>query len=330
MYFIGIDLGTSGLKAAVMDKDGNICSKSYWDTIITASKPGEMKQDIDDYFKNTLKIIDEVLEKARIDPKMIEGVAFDGQMGGIIGIDKNYNPLTELDMNLDTRSDKYVEQFHEILGEKLTETTFGSPLNGPKILRWVKERPEITRKISKFVTLSSYIAGKLAGLNSDQAFIDYTLLSFFGIEDAKKYDWSTEICEELGIEINKLPEVVPPWKLIGGVSKKYKQICKLGTGTPIFAGAGDQPAGFLGGGFIDKDKVIEVAGSTTLISGCVDDFVPDLKNKAAMYMAAVKPGIYHLFSYINGGGMSYSWLINEVFKIDQPEDIQCIKSHQKA
>ena len=140
MYFIGIDLGTSGLKAAVMDKNGNICSKSYWDTIITASKPGEMKQDINDYFKNTLKIIDEVLDKARIDPKKIEGVAFDGQMGCIICIDNNFNHLTELDMNLDTKSDKYVEQFHEILGQKLTETTFGSPLNGPKILRCIKER----------------------------------------------------------------------------------------------------------------------------------------------------------------------------------------------
>ena len=57
MYFIGVDLGTSGLKAAVMDKDGNIYSKSYWDTIITASNPGEIKQDIIDYLKNNLKII---------------------------------------------------------------------------------------------------------------------------------------------------------------------------------------------------------------------------------------------------------------------------------
>ena len=330
MYFIGIDLGTSGLKAAVMGKDGNICSKSYWDTAITASKPGEMKQDIDDYFKNTLKIIDEVLDKAGIDPKKIEGVAFDGQMGGIIGIDKNFNHLTELDMNLDTKSDKYAEQFHGILGEKLTEITFGSPLNGPKILRWIKERPEITKKISKFVTLSGYIAGKFAGLNSDQAFIDFTSLSFFGIEDARKYDWSGEICEDLGIEINKLPKVVPPWKLIGGVSNNYKQICKLRTGTPIFAGAGDQPAGFLGSGFINGGKVIDVAGSTTMISVCVDDFVPDLKNKAAMYMAAVKPGIYHLYSYINGGGMSYNWLIKEVFKIGQQEDKQFKKRIQKA
>jgi len=81
-----------------------------------------------------LRIIKEVLEKSKINPGDVAGVVLDGQMGGIIGIDKDFNSLTGLDMGLDIRSEKYNTYIHEKYGELIARRTFGSPQNGPKIM----------------------------------------------------------------------------------------------------------------------------------------------------------------------------------------------------
>lgn len=78
------------------------------------------------------------------------------------------------------------------------------------------------------------------------------------------------------------------------------QRCGLKQGTPILAGAGDHPTGFLGAGLVTPGSIIDVAGSSTILSMCLDKFIPDLKHRAVMYIPAVVSRIYHAFTYING------------------------------
>ena len=80
MYFIGVDLGTSGLKAGIIDEYGNIISSSYWETTFTSAQPGQMEQNINDFLNNTLQIIGEIVEKTKIIPSEIGGAVIDGQM----------------------------------------------------------------------------------------------------------------------------------------------------------------------------------------------------------------------------------------------------------
>ena len=311
MYFIGVDLGTSGLKAGIIDEYGNIISSSYWETTFTSAQPGQMEQNIDDFFNNTLQIIGEIVEKAKIIPSEIGGVVIDGQMGSVIGIDREYNSVTGLDMNLDLSSEKYNVYMHQNFGDLLAGVTCGSPLNGQKIMWWKEVNPDFYKHIYKFITLNGYIAGKLAGLKADEAFIDHTLLAFSGIDDARELDWSEEICDRLNIDMSKLPEVVSPWKIVGGIDKKSAVKCGLKEGTPVFAGAGDQAVGFLGTGLIQPGSLIDVSGSSTILSLCVDRFVPDIENHAVMYIPSVKKGLYYAFTYINGGGIALKWFMDE-------------------
>jgi len=311
MYFIGVDLGTNGIKAAVIDLRGNIIESSYWETALSSSGAGRMEQNPDDFYHDTLQIIREVLEKSRIHSKNVAGVALDGQMGGVIGIDKDFNSLTGLDMALDIRSEKYNAYIHKKYGELIAKITCGSPRNGPKIMWWKKEQPDIYGHIFKFVTLNGYVAGKIAGLKGEQAFIDHTLISFFGIDDVAELKWSANLCELFNIDMEKLPLIVSPWKIVGKVDHFSAQRCGLKQGTPILAGAGDQPTGFLGAGLVTPGSIIDVAGSSTILSMCVDKFIPDLKHRAVMYIPSVVPRIYHAFTYINGGGISLRWFRDE-------------------
>jgi len=310
-YFIGVDLGTNGIKAGIIDLHGNIIESSYWETALSSNGPGCMEQNPDDFYQSTLGIIKEILEKSKIDSKNIAGIALDSQMGGVVGIDKDFNPVTTYDTALDTRSQEYNDYIHGRYRDIITKRTCGSPLYGPKIMWWKEKQPEIYHRIFKFVMLNGYVAGRMAGLRGDQSFIDYTLLSFSGISDAVELRWSSELCKLFDIDTEKLPEVVSPWKIIGRIDKFSAQRCGLKQGTPVLAGAGDQAVGLLGAGLVKPGSIIDVAGSSTLLFLCVDKFIPDLKHRAIMYIPSVIPGIYHAFTYINGGGISLRWFRDE-------------------
>jgi len=323
MYFIGLDIGTSGLKAGIVDLHGNIIESVYRPKKYVSKEPGRMEQDIDEILTDTLKIVRDVTQKSNIDSGDIGAVAIDGQMGGIVGVDRVFTSITGLDSNLDLQSEKYNIWMHESFDNLLARVTCGSPLNGQKIIKWKREYPEVYKKICRFVTLNGYVAGKMAGLKGDNAFIDYTLLSFFGFENAKDLDWSYELCRQLEVDKEKLPRVVPPFSIVGYIDKTSADLSGLKQGTPVMAGAGDQPAGLLGMGILEPGLVVDVSGSSTCLFVCVDRFIPDLKNKTVMYIPSIAKGIYYAFTYINGGGISLSWYVDNIIGRGPAEDKDC-------
>lgn len=312
MLFVGADLGTTGIKAGVVDHEGNILSSAYWPTSIVSDRPGHMQQSADDFLDQTSRILREVLQKSGADPSEIQAVAIDGQMGGIIGIDRSFRPLTGLDMGLDTESEPYNEILHRTAGVKLRSVTFGSPRNTAKIIWWMTKEHGTYRRVEKFVTLAGFVTGRMAGLTSEQAYIDYTSLAFFGNEDAGSLTWSSGLTRLFDLDIDKFPRVVEPWNVVGTVSNEFAVASGLVSGTPIMAGAGDQPAGLLGAGITTPGMICEVSGSSTLAFQCVPEYRPDREKGVVMHMPAVLPGLFYAFTYINGGGMALNWLSNEL------------------
>ena len=167
-------------------------------------------------------------------------------------------------MGLDIRSEKYNAILHRDHRQELTSITCGSPRNTPKMMMWCREFPDVYKRIHKVVTLSDYVAGKITGLKGDEAFIDYTLLSFFGNEDARRLEWSQELTGACGLDINKLPRIVDPWDIIGTLTKEASRESGLQASLPVMAGAGDQPAGLLGAGFISSGQLMDVSGMKSL------------------------------------------------------------------
>jgi len=310
-YFIGVDLGTSGIKAGIVDTDGNVIESSYMGTDLISTAPGRMEQNPNDFYEKTLEIIKDVLRKSKISPGDIYAIAIDGQMGGIIGIDSDFNPITGLDMGLDIRSEKYNDYIHKNYKKLLRIKTCGSPRNTPKIMWWKKENSEVYKNILKFITLNGFVGGKLAGIKGSEAYMDYTLLTFFGMEDFSNLNWSEELCELFDIDIKKLPGIVSPWEVIGKLDKKTAQKCGLLQGIKIVAGSGDQPAGLLGAGIIEPGMIMDVSGSSVLLFMAVNKFIPDTANGIIMYMPSILPDISYAFTYINGGGICLKWFKDE-------------------
>ena len=106
-----------------------------------------------------MRIIRSVLQEAGISRNEIQGIALDGQMGGVIGVDRGFAPLTGLDMGLDIRSERYNTFLHGQHGHLLRSVSCGSPRNAPKVMWWQCERPTTYRRGVKFVTLARSVAG---------------------------------------------------------------------------------------------------------------------------------------------------------------------------
>jgi xylulokinase len=272
---LGIDIGTSGLKLGIVDRDGRVLAHYSERTPATFGSGGRAGQDAEHLVAMALAAISTVCAQGAVQPSSIAAVAIDGQMGGIIGVDRDFRPVTGLDMGLDQAAERINEEFHRDHRPALLGTSCGSPRNTPKIAWWKREHPDVYREVRRFTTIGPYTAGVFAGLKGDEAYIDETLIAYFGNEDAAARGWSGELTGLWGIDAERMPLIHRPWDVIGTVTPETAAASGLTRGIPVIAGAGDQPAGFLGGGYEHPGTVVDVGGSTTMLSMCVDGFRPD-------------------------------------------------------
>jgi xylulokinase len=315
-YLIGVDLGTSGTKAALYRADGMLIAEAAMEVPIYYPNPGVVEQDNDDFYTSAAQTVRRCVQGSGIDPDQVAAIAFDSQMAGIGTIDEDYKPATRFDSWLDMRCRPYIEMVDREAGDLVTRLTGCPPTcdHGPKMLWWKHERPDEYRRVAKFITPAAYVAGTMAGLKAERAFMDYTFLHFSGCSDARTQIWSAELCELLGIDMDKLPEIVEPWRVIGEVKDKAAADFGLSAGTAIAAGAGDTAANALGAGVVQPGMLFDVAGTAAVLAGCTDRFVADEKHRALLTMHSVLPGLWNPLAYVAGGGIALRWFRDQFYK----------------
>jgi xylulokinase len=314
-YLIGVDLGTSSTKSALFRADGALVAESTVEVPLYYLKPGVVEQENDDFYRSAAQTVKTCLEQSGIEPRQVVGIAFDSQMAGIGAVDEDFNPATRYDSWLDMRCQPYIEYLDRSYGDLVTRLTGTPPTcdHGPKILWWKEEQPEVYRRIARFVTPAGYVAGKMAGLRGEEAFMDYTFIHFSGLSDAQKGDWSQELCERLGVDREKLPRIVEPWHVVGGVTEQAAADFGLTPGTVVAAGCGDTAASALGAGIVRPGMVFDVAGTASVLAGCTTTFVADVKNRALLTMRSVVPGLWNPLAYIAGGGIALRWFRDQFY-----------------
>ena len=319
-YLIGVDLGTMGTKAAIFDIEGNLVALAFEESKLLYPKPGWVEQEPEDFYLSSLRTIKECLEKSGVEPGEVAALAFDGQMAGIGTIDAQWQTPTVYDSWLDTRCKPYIDRMREHQ-DIIIEKTGGPPTysHGPKILWWKEEQPEVFRKIVKFVVPGGYVAGRMAGLKGEEAFMDYTYVHFSCLSDTRKAAWDGELCDLFEVPMEKLPRIVKPWEIIGQLTPEAAEGCGLLAGTPIAAGCGDQAAGMLGAAMVEPGLVFDVAGTASVFAICVDEFIPDLEHNTLFTARLVPEDLWYALAYINGGGLNLRWFRDELAQEEKKE-----------
>jgi len=322
-YLIGVDLGTSGTKAALYQIDGKLISAASVEVPLYYPKPGVVEQENEDFYTSAARTVRRCIESSAVEPNEIAAIAFDSQMAGVGSIDENYKPATRFDSWLDMRCQPYIEWMDKEAGDRITQLTGCPPTcdHGSKMLWWKNEQPDIYQRIAKFVMPVAYVVGRIAGLNADQAFIDHTYIHFSGFSDGQKTAWSDELCERFGLDMDKLPKIVDPSEIVGEVSEKAAKEFGLAPGTLIAAGAGDTAANALGAGIVKSGMLFDVAGTASVLAGCTSKFIADIKNRALITMRSVIPGLWNPLAYIGGGGLALRWYRDQFYNQTRGESL---------
>jgi xylulokinase len=320
---IGVDIGTQGTKAALFDRDGRCLAEAFEASELLKPAPGAVEEDPERQLASVLRTIRRCLEAAGPSPGEVAAMAIDGQMAGITGIGADGRAVTPYDSWLDTRCAPYIEIMDKEAGEEILSKTGGPPSfnHGPKVLWWMRERPEVFRSVRRFVTPAGYAALRLCGLGAGEAFIDPTYLHFSGFADNANRRWDEGLCRQFGVDPDRLPRIVACEQKIGGLRPAMARECGLPAGTPVLAGCGDTAASFLSCGATREGICVDVAGTASVFAFTTSAMRPDFEQRMLSCGQSAVRGLWHPYAYINGGGMNLEWFRRDLMGAESFEEL---------
>ena len=316
MYFIGIDVGTSGTKTILTDSKGSILATATFEYPLYQPQIGWAEQNPEDWWDASVKGIRSVLEKSKVDPKEVKAVGLTGQMHGLVMLDKNYNVIRPSIIWCDQRTAKECDEITEKVGkERLIEITANPALTGftaSKIL-WVRNNePQNYEKVYKILLPKDYIRFKLTG----EFATDVSDASGMQLLDIKNRCWSDEVLEKLGIDKDLLGKVYESPEVTGKINKAASEITGLCEGTLVVAGGGDQAAGAVGNGIVKTGVISSTIGSSGVVFAHLDEFKIDPQGRVHTFCHAV-PGKWHVMGVTQGAGLSLKWFRDNFAHIEK-------------
>jgi xylulokinase len=311
---LGIDLGTSMVKAGIYTLDGAVHAIASRPIALKHPADGRAEQDMDDFYEAAASATQECLVKDGFDRGRIGAMAVAGQMAGVGLVDSRHRPLAPFDSWLDTRCSGIVDDMTSKAGDRITAVSGCAPTIsiGPKMLWWQRHEPELCSEAAAFVTAAGYVAGRAAGLRGRDAFIDPSHLHFTAIGDIGRSRWDETLADTFGLDQRLLPRIVESTSVVGELTPQAARDFGLTAGVPIAAGCGDTAAGALGSGVTEPTQAFDIAGTAAVFGVCSADFTPDLEHRTLMTMRAAVPGRWFSLAYVGGAGQVIEWMCREI------------------
>lgn len=270
MYLLGYDIGSSSVKASLVDaQTGQRVASAFYPKVemeIKAAKIGWAEQDPEAWYKNLQLATAEVLKTSGINGADVEAIGISYQMHGLVLVDKNGSVLRPSIIWCDSRAVPYGAKAFEELGEKWC---LGHLLNSPgnftaSKLAWVKENePEIFAKVDKLMLPGDYIAMLLTGECSTTV----SGLSEGMFWDFKEAKVSDKLLKYYGFDESFIPKINPTFSIQGRLTSKVAELLGLKEGTPVSYRAGDQPNNALSLNVLNPGEVASTAGTSGVVYG---------------------------------------------------------------
>lgn len=317
-YLLGYDIGSSSVKASLMDADKGVvvASATYPKTemIIDSVKPGWAEQDPEIWWQNLKLATKEILSATNIDVERIEGIGISYQMHGLVLVDKDQKILRPSIIWCDSRAVAIGNKAFSDLGSTYCLSNF---LNSPgnftaSKLRWVQENePNIYEKIHKAMLPGEYIAMKLTG----EIQTTVSGLSEGIYWNAKEDKIATALLKQYHISEDLLPEIVPVFAHQSSVSKTAAMEMGLKPGTKVSYRAGDQPNNAFSLNVLKAGEVGATAGTSGAIYGILESPNYDPQSRVNTFVHVNHTTLekkYGVLLCVNGTGILNSWLKHNV------------------
>ena len=333
MYLLGYDIGSSSVKASLVDAQSGKCVASAFypkqEAVIISRQPGWAEQDPFIWMGHLRMATEDVLHQMdQLDPKDIKAIGISYQMHGLVCVDKDMHVLRNSIIWCDSRAVPYGQAALEALGKDFClEHLLNSPGNFTAAkLAWVKENePDVYNRIWKVMLPGDYIAMCLTG---------NVCTTVSGLSEGIFWDFQkNRPCEELleyfQFDPSLLAPVKPTFGIQGTLTREAAKSLGLAPGTPVTYRAGDQPNNALSLNVFEPGEIASTAGTSGVVYGVIDQVQSDPLSRVNCFAhvnhTAANPRLGVLLC-INGTGILNSWMRRNL----EPEGITYADMNEMA
>ena len=313
-YLLGIDIGSSSVKASLLNIETGICAGSAHypktEQIIDSPEPGFAEQDPQCWYDTARDSVRDAMKEAGAAPEDVKAIGIAYQMHGLVCVDKDQNVLRPSIIWCDSRAVPYGEAAFDALGsEQCLSHLMNSPGNFTAAkLAWVKENePDLFAQIDKIMLPGDWLAMKLTGEACTTA---------SGLSEGMLWDFKEEapakfLMDHWGFEESLLAKIVPTFGNQGGVSAEAAAAFGLAEGTPVSYRGGDQPNNALSLNVLNPGEIAATAGTSGVVYGVTDAKKYDPQSRVNTFAhvnhTADEPRLGVLLC-INGTSIFIAWL----------------------
>ena len=320
MYLIGFDLGSSSVKASLLNAEtGETVAAAFYpetEMKIEAPEAGFAEQKPELWWNNACKASCEVMRQSGVLGCDVKGIGISYQMHGLVVVDRNMNVLRPSIIWCDSRAVEIGNRaFMELGKERVLSRLLNSPGNfTASKLAWVKaNEPEIYAEIYKFMLPGDYLAARMTG----DIFTTRSGLSEGVMWDFISHSPANMLLDHYGFDYDLLPDLVPTFGEQGVLTAESALQLGLAEGTPVTYRAGDQPNNAFSLNVLEPGEVAATGGTSGVVYGVSDQTSYDPLSRVNTFLHVTKegdPSRYGVLLCINGTGSLNSWLRNQLIQ----------------
>lgn len=298
-YVASYDFGTSGVKATLVDTDGNVRSTATENYALLSPQPGWAEQEPEAYWTACCKATRNAMAQIGAEPSQVKGIAFGTHWKGVIPVDHQDRVLYNNIIWLDKRSGKQAEELNKKLGTKFTSIDYW-----PRLM-WLREHmPDIYQNAAYFLDLNAFLKFKATGKKA----VDATNHFFAATRESLQAEYD-RIVKAAELDPDKIPPLVLPTDLVGELTAQAAAELGLREGTPVFGGCSDIPAVAIGSGGSSKGSCHIYLGS----SGWLGVMVPERREGVGDLVSSFLGDRDVVLYAMASACMSYNWAIEQFY-----------------
>jgi sugar (pentulose or hexulose) kinase len=318
-YLAGIDIGTSGAKGMVFDIQGKPLATASREYPCTYPRPAWVEQDADLVVSATMEAMSQAVRESGVQPAQIASLSLSAQRCCGIFLDERERQVRPMISWQDNRTPVEVAEIASRMDEAEYYRHTGYPNSTTWLLSkilWVRRNePEVWKKTRRVVQMHDYF---VRALGIEEYFVDFNDAGFFGFFDSTAGKWDNEILGLFGIPAAVLPIPRASGTLAGKISAAASKRIGLAAGTPVSIGAGDQSAGAVGAGIVQKGRVSVSMGTAGAVTAFLD---APFRDPAGKTMVTAHPiaGRWLLEGYQAAAASVYRWYKEQIGGLERQE-----------
>jgi len=312
-YIVSVDIGTTNVKAVTFDLEGRQVFKSSVRCRVytpnegwAEQKPGEVLSSVVEAIKTCVKNVE----------SEVEALTFSSQLYSVVFIDKNGDCLSPILNWMDSRSIAEASDLSKAIGVyelyRRTGCHISPIMPASKILWFRRNYPEVFNKVHKVLSIKDYVLYKLLNIYVT----DNILASATALFNIRKNQWDHEILEAIGLDFEKLPEVVEAESIVGYIKERSAEDIGLSKKIPVICGGGDGMLQNIGLGVLKEGLAALNIGTSGAIRASSNRIVLDKSRSARFFCHSLAEGLWCIGGAINSAGLSFEWFAENFFNGD--------------